>query len=173
MLGLLGGAAERRGGQAWPAQTCCSAVLKGKHGKKSSGRKYVVGSQGFWSPAAPWQPCPGLVGSCAFRVSRGVWPLFPVVAPAVPKPSSPLEGIPELSRKVIVVSFYFGTRLQTLLPAWGALAGSQRVPWGCWGHCVAHPSPCGDSPVALPALPSSQGQPVASVPAHGQQLFGI
>lgn len=62
---------------------------------------------------APWQPWLGLLQDRAFRVSRGVWPPFPVFAPAVPKASSPLEGILEVCRKLIVVSFYFGMHLQT------------------------------------------------------------
>lgn len=56
----------------------------------------------------------------------GVAPV-PVFAPAVPKASSPLEGILEVCRE-LTVGFYFGTRLQASLPAWGALAGAERVP---------------------------------------------
>lgn len=127
-------------------------MLKGKHGKKSSGRKYAVDFQGFWSPAAPWQPFLGLVENCTYRVSGGVWPLFPVFAPAVPKPSSPLEGILEVCRKLTAVGFYFGMRLQTSLPACRALAGCERVPRGS-------PASCGDSAVALPSSQDSLRPP--------------
>lgn len=76
----------------------------------------------------------------------GVAPV-PVFAPAVPKASSPLEGILEVCRELIV-RFYFGMPLRASLPAWRALLELSGA-LGCWGHGRARASSVWDCPMAL------------------------